>query len=201
MYSAFDGLQDALDGDLDTAEAAQIKAQLAVARQSERAEVAALADAIDAYLQQEKGHLAAAEPDVWKRFVAWGVALGMRLGRRIHRAVISALLILWGGVVIGYIVVLFRGGATLGSQVIQWRGALIAIQVVIGVLMVLALVAWLTGNEERGLKFAVSGFLFSLVALQTLYFYLSQFSAITATLLQLAFLQILLAYNRWYLRN
>jgi len=38
-----------------------------------------------------------------------------------------------------------------------------------------------------------------LVALQTLYFYLSQFAAITATLLQLAFLQILLTYRRWYL--
>jgi hypothetical protein len=40
-----------------------------------------------------------------------------------------------------------------------------------------------------------------LVALQTLYFYLSQFSAITATLLQLVFLLALLAYRRWYLRD
>jgi presenilin-like A22 family membrane protease len=56
-------------------------------------------------------------------------------------------------------------------------------------------------REDLGLKLAISGFLLSLVALQTLYFYLSQFSAITATLLQLAFLQILLAYRRWYLRD
>jgi hypothetical protein len=65
--------------------------------------------------------------------------------------------------------------------------------------MIFALLAWLTGNEERGLKFAVTGFLLSLVALQTVYFYLSQFSAITATLLQLTFLLIMLAYRRWYL--
>jgi presenilin-like A22 family membrane protease len=67
--------------------------------------------------------------------------------------------------------------------------------------MVVALLAWLTKNEERGLNFAVGGFLLSLVALQSLYFYLSQFSAITATLLQLAILQILFAYRRWYISN
>jgi hypothetical protein len=38
-----------------------------------------------------------------------------------------------------------------------------------------------------------------LVSFQMLYFYLSQFSAIIATLLQLAFLLIMLAYRRWYL--
>ena len=65
--------------------------------------------------------------------------------------------------------------------------------------MIVALLFWLAGSEELGLRLAVSGFLLSLVALQTLYFYLSQFSAITATLLQLAFLLILLAYRRWYL--
>ncbi|MGB5933652.1 MAG: hypothetical protein WBH57_11375 [Anaerolineae bacterium] len=67
--------------------------------------------------------------------------------------------------------------------------------------MIVAVLAWLTGNEERGLKSAVSGFLLSLVALQLLYFYLSQFSAITSTLLQLTFLQILFAYRRWYLSD
>jgi predicted nucleic acid-binding protein len=201
MYHVFDGLQDALDGDLDTAEVARIEAQLAIARQSDRTEIVALVNAIGAYLQKEKGHLSAAEPDIWKRVITRVDALGMRLGRRMHRAIILALLILWVVFVICYIVVLVQGGSNLDSQVIQWRDALIAIQVVIGGLMILALMVWLTGNEERGLKFAVSGFLFSLVALQTLYFYISQFSAITATLLQLAFLQILLAYNRWYLRN
>ena len=65
--------------------------------------------------------------------------------------------------------------------------------------MIVALVAWLAGQEELGLKLGVGGFVLSLVALQTLYFYLSQFSALTATLLQLALLQFLLAYRRWYL--
>jgi hypothetical protein len=65
--------------------------------------------------------------------------------------------------------------------------------------MVIALILWLLGKEDQGLNFAVGGFLLALVALQTFYFYISQFSAITATLLQLVFLQILLTYRRWYL--
>jgi presenilin-like A22 family membrane protease len=67
--------------------------------------------------------------------------------------------------------------------------------------MFVALIAWFARKEDFGLKLAISGFLLSLVAFQTLYFYLSQFSAITATLLQLAFLLILLAYRRWYLSD
>ncbi|MCP4544444.1 MAG: hypothetical protein GY832_45615 [Chloroflexi bacterium] len=201
MYHAFDGLQDALDSDLDTAEAARVEAQLVIAKQSDQTEIVALANAIDAYLQKEKEYLAAAEPDIWKRIITWVDAVGMRLGRRIHRTIISVLLILWVLFVIVYMAVLVLAGANFDSQIIQWRSVLLAIQTVIGASMIFALIAWLTGNEERGLKFAVSGFLFSLVALQTLYFYISQFSAITATLLQLAFLQILLTYSRWYFRN
>ena len=201
MYHAFEGLQDALDGELDTEEAARIEAQLAIAKQSDRDEIVSLANAISNYLQKEKRHLSAAEPGYWKRTAMRVDAFGLRLGRRMHRTIISVLLILWVIFVIGYIAVLVLGGTNLNSQVVQWRGALIGIQVVIGGLMIVAVLAWLTGNEERGLKSAVSGFLLSLVALQSLYFYLSQFSAITSTLLQLTFLQILFAYRRWYLSD
>jgi hypothetical protein len=200
MYYALERLQDVLDGDLDTEEAAWIETQLTIAKQSDRDEIVSLASAINDYLQKEKQRLPAAEPDYWKRIANWVDTLGQRLGRRVHRAIISVLLILWVMFVIGYIVVMALG-TNLDSQIVQWRVPLIAMQIVIGGLMIIAVVAWLRRNEERGLAFAVGGFLLSLVALQLLYFYLSQFSAITATLLQLAFLQILLAYNRWYLRN
>lgn len=201
MYHAFEGLQDALDGGLDTEEAARIEAQLAIAKQSDRDEIVSLANAISYYLQKEKRHLAAAEPGHWKRIARWVDAFGRGFGRRMHRNIISVLLILWVILVIGYIAVLVLGHTNLDSQVVQWRGPLIAIQVVIGGLMIVAVLAWLTGNEERSLRFAVSGFLLSLVALQSLYFYLSQFSAITSTLLQLVFLQVLFAYRRWHLSD
>ena len=39
MYHAFEGLQDALDGDLDSEEATRIEGQLAIAKQSDRDEI------------------------------------------------------------------------------------------------------------------------------------------------------------------
>lgn len=199
MYHVLEGLQDALDGDLDQEEAARIEAQLAIAKGSDREEILSLADAINTYLQQEKGHLSAAEPGFWKR-IAMGVdAFGLHLGRRVHRTIITIILILWMIFVFGFIAVLVLNVPTIVSQVIQWRGVLISIQVVVGGLIIVALLTWLVGNEERGLRFATSGFLLSMVALQTLYFYLSQFAAITATLLQFFFLLILLACRHWYL--
>jgi hypothetical protein len=89
----------------------------------------------------------------------------------------------------------------LDSQILQWRNPLLIIQAVVGVMMVAALILWLMKEEDRGLQFATYGFLLSLVALQTLYFYLSQFSALSATLVQVTFLIFLSAYRRWYLNE
>jgi hypothetical protein len=201
MYRAFEGLQDAVDGDLDLEEAARIGAELAIAENSDREEIVSLAEALSGVLQAEMQHLPAAEPGRWQQITTAVGSLGRRMGRRMHRAIIAVLLILWLALTIGYIVILVQGGAHLDSQVVQWRGPLVAVQALVGALMIVAVVAWLAGKEELGLKLGVSGFLLSLVALQTLYFYLSQFSALTATLLQLAFLQILLAYRRWYMSD
>jgi hypothetical protein len=198
MYHAFEGLQDVLDGNLDTEEASQIEAQLAIARQSDRDEIVFLANAIGDYMRREKGNLSAAEPNFVKRVTNWVDTVGLRLGRRRHRAIISIVLIGWVILVVSYIAAIFQGGSNLDPQVLQWRVPLIGVQVVVGILMVVAALLWITKKEELGLKFGVSGFLISLVALQLLYFYLSQFSALTATLLQLAFLLVLFAYRRWY---
>ena len=73
-----------------------------------------------------------------------------------------------------YIAILVVGIPSLDSQIVQWRVLLITIQVVIGALMIIATIKWLSGNERSGLRYAVLGSLISLVALQTLYFYLSQ---------------------------
>ena len=106
-----DGFQEALDGDLDSGEAVRIEAQLAVARQSDREGIASLALALGQYLEREKGYLPEAEPVFWRRTAKKVDVLGKRLGRRRHRALISAILVLWLVIVIGYIVVLVQGGS------------------------------------------------------------------------------------------
>lgn len=198
MYNVLDIFQDFLDGDLDAAEAERIETQLAIAMWSEREEIKSFAQVLSDYLESQKAHLPTAKPSLLKRIVRWTDSIGQRLGRRVHRMVVALILILWMLVVIGYIVVLARGGTNLNPQVLQWRDALIGIQSAVGVLILIASIAWFSRNEETGLKFAILGFLLSLVALQMYYFYISQFSATVTTLVQFGFLQTLTTYRRWY---
>ena len=156
---------------------------------------------MEEYLEQAEDSLPRAKPALWASASRWIQRVGRSLGRRTHRWVISALLALWLAVIAGYIWTLLQGGAGLDNQVLRWREPLLIIQVVTAGSMIIALVTWIMGNEKRGLNFAVAGMLVSLVALQTLYFYLSQFSAITTTILQLGILLILVAYRRWYLTD
>ncbi|MEJ2552232.1 MAG: hypothetical protein P8Z34_16285 [Anaerolineales bacterium] len=139
-----------------------------------------------------------ARPSLLKRIVRWTDSIGQRLGRRVHRTIVASVLILWLLAVIGYIVVLVHSGTNLNPQVLRWRDALIGIQSAVGVLMLIAVIAWFSRNEETGLRFAILGFLLSLVALQMYYFYISQFSATVTTLVQFGFLQTLTTYRRWY---
>jgi len=198
LYHAFDRLLDVLDGDLDTLEADRIKDHLAIAKNSDRGEILTLVKTISDYFESEKEHLKAAEPDLWKRTARWVDSVSLRIGRRNHRIIISIILVGWVLFIIGYIITLILESPNLNPQVIQWRIPLIGIQVVNSALLLIALRYWLTNNEEIGLKFSVAGLLLSLVALQTFYFYITQFSAIAATLLQLAFLQILVIYRHLY---
>jgi hypothetical protein len=201
MYHVLEGLQDALDGDLDQKEAARIETQLATAGSSDQPEIRSLASAINSYIEQEKNRLLAAKPGFWKRCSIWVEETGRNFGRHRHRIIISVILILWLVFLVGFILVLVQENPNLDLQVAKWKLPLIVIQALIGVLMIIALVNWLRGREKTGLNFAVASFLLSLIALQTLYFYLSQFSALTTTLIQFTFLLILLAYNRWYLNG
>ena len=199
MYLALEGLKEAIDGDLDSNEASIIKAQLEIARQSDREEIVSLANALGHFIEAEVKHLPAGRASIWKRLNAWVDRLGKRIGERVHRKLITWMLILWISFVTGYIFLLIQGGESVDPQVLEWRNALILIQVGVGALMISAIISWYRKKEGQGIKFAVSGILLSLVALQTLYFYLSQYSALTATLVQFVFLQVLLTYRRWHL--
>lgn len=201
LYHVFEGLLDALDGDLDEAEAARIESQLAVARKSERPALRALADAIGNYLDLEKAHLASASPPFWKRLRSRAEAVGRRLGRPVHHHSISVLLAVWVISAVSAILFILNSGGEPGVQDIEWRFTILALQSVVGALMALALGSWLLKSERRGIQLAESGILLSLIGLQTIEFYISQFSAVGATLLQVAFLLVLIAYRRWYLHT
>lgn len=199
MYQALDALKEVLDRDLDAAERLRLEDRLATAKRSDDPRVGNLAQAIGEYLQQEATDLPSAEPDLWTRIRAREDGFALRLGHFRHRALITVLLIAWGVLVFGSIYLLAEGHPSVDPQVLRWSTVLTAIQVVIGALIVMALLIWLARRERLALDFAIAGFLLSLVALQTMYFYLSQASAITATLLQFLSLEVLVVYRRLYL--
>ena len=199
MYHVLEGLKDALDGDLDPLEADQIRQQLAIARQSDREEIASLAHSISTYMDSEQTRLVPAEPGYWQRFTAHMDRLAARLGRRPHRAIISGILVLWTLSALGFITILILNPSSLESEILQWRDVLIAIQALVGILMIVAAAAWFSGRESTGLRFGITAFLLSLVALQTIYFYLSQFQALTVTLIQLVFLLVIIDYRNRYM--
>jgi hypothetical protein len=199
MYHALEGLKDLLDGDLDVAEANRIKAQLAVASRSDRPEIVSLASILNNYLLREDDHLPVAKADFLKKARFHIDSVGKRFGRHKHHAVVSIILVGWLILILGYVAAVLIRGANLDPQVYQWRYLLIGVQIIMGCLMGAAASYWLRQEEESGMMFAVSGILFSLVALQLFYFYISQFAALTATLLQLTVLFVLFAYRRWYL--
>ncbi|MFC2038244.1 zf-HC2 domain-containing protein [Chloroflexota bacterium] len=198
MYHSLEELQEALDGDLDTEEAARIEAHLAIAMRSDQDEIASLAKTLSDYLEKEKHQLLLAKPGLWKRVFTRLDSLGLMLGRRVYRIIISVSLILWIVSAFGYIALMIMGDVNLDILIIQWRAVLIIIQATVGGLMIAAAVYWLAGKEERGLKFGIWGVLLSLVALQLLSFYLAQIFAMITTLLQFIFLLILTSYRRWY---
>jgi hypothetical protein len=185
---------------LDVAEVDHIQDLLAIARQSDRVELVTLADAVGDYLQQQEGRLLDPEPSLRRRLIQWLDEAGQRIGRRRHRALALGVLIVWIIKVAGDTMAAFQG-ASLASQLRRWRLPLIVFQVAVGLMMLVAIVLWVLRKDRAGLRFSLAGFLISLVALQLLYFYISQFAAVTDALLQLVFLQILLAYRRWYLRD
>ncbi len=198
MYQALDGLMGIVEGDLDEAEVMQIRNQLAIARQSDQTEIAALANVLNTYLVEDQDPLNTSGSDFWTRIRASIDSWAKRIGRRAHRSIILGLIILWVLLIIGFLGIISQGGATIDSQVLRWRSPIMGIQIVVGTILLVALLFWAVKNERVALNLALGGFLVSLVALQTVYFYISQFSAITATLLQFIFLQVLLVYRRVY---
>ena len=67
-----------------------------------------------------------------------------------------------------------------------------------GGLMVASIINWISGHDDRGLKFGIWGILLSLVILQLISFYTDQILALTSTLVQFVVLLVLLSYRRWY---
>jgi hypothetical protein len=196
---ALEGLGELLQGELDNSEADVMIRNLEKARRSQEPIIAELARVLGEFLQRSASDLPSTKRSLWGRVTAGIDGWGKRLGRKRGRLIVVLILCLWLAIVTGFIVILLDGSFEIVQSVVRMRWLLVGIQGVVGLLMVSALMAMLLKRERYGLNLGIAGFLFSLVALQLLYFYISQFSAITSTLVQFCFLMFFLVYRRRYL--
>ena len=89
-----EGLQEVLDGDLDTLEDKRLTTKLAIAVEAEQRHISALAKAITTFLESEESFATPHRPTPWERTKVKARKLGQRLGRPLHRRFIIFLLIL-----------------------------------------------------------------------------------------------------------
>lgn len=216
MYRALLGLRELLDNDLDPREIEHLLAELENGRRASEPHIVLLAEQLTAYLQSESIHLVTYRPGFWARLNQRVRAFGERVGRKNHRRIIVLLiglislstLLLAAILAVAWLspawserilVTFILTSAELTTQNPAWLVVRLVLQVVIGLLYLLALVRLLQGREEAGIQMAIFAALLSLTGLHLLNFYLNQFGSLAALLVNFITFLILLSYRSWYL--
>lgn len=217
MIHALEGLQDAIYGELTREDVQVLSENLDYVRHSDQQEISRMAALLYAYVEEGGIPFKESNPGLIKRSELAITDWGHRLSRRWHRVLIliclgvialSALLTLitltWIAISPATINQVFladlvaEAGKSAASSIIG-EYLRIGVELLIGIVAVLAIVYFLQGNEQKGLGYALSAVILSLTALQLITFYLDQFTAVFPGLFQFVFLLLILAYQRWYL--
>jgi hypothetical protein len=219
MVLSLEKLQDAIYGDLEREDIKELAKNLALARQSERREILALANILYEYVQDGNVPFKDNEPRFLRRIESLVTNWGLRIGCGWHRGLIlgglviislSALVtvatLIWVAVspdattqVLLADLVAEAARTDTGSIIGHYLRVLM--QVVIGVIALSAVFFILRGKERRGLTIALVAVILSLTALQLVTFYLDQFTAIIPTIFQFSLLLLILAYRHWYMSS
>jgi hypothetical protein len=217
MIHALEKIQDAIYGELDEEEGAELQDELSFARKAERKEIAEMADQLYKYVAGGNVPFKNYDPSFSRRISGMLETWGRKIGRPWHRLLM----------VLGLIITAFGAVLTLGTliwiaispqataqsfladlsleaqrnDVSDLSGHILrlGLQVAIGIVALLAIYYILRGNERRGTMLAAVSVALSLTAVQLITFYLDQFTAVLPTIYQFLFLLIILTYQRWYI--
>lgn len=216
MYAAMLRLHEVLDDDLDPRERDAILAGLANGREAPEAHISLLAERLAGYLEDESIPLIPYQPGFWTRRSTQARAFGRRLGRTAHRRTLLVVLALISFVTLLRVFVmamawaspesrqallpsLLYSAAELTVQQPVWLLVRLVLQMIVGLLCLLALVLLWRGREQTGVSVGLVASLLSLTTLQLLTFYVDQFQSLLGLFTSLAFFALLLAYRSWYL--
>ncbi|MEZ4673966.1 MAG: hypothetical protein R2932_06940 [Caldilineaceae bacterium] len=217
LHRAIEELPALVDGVLLDQERQEIYDRLAYVQQNVDPRYAHLASALVAYLDTES--LAAASRGTVQTLRHAIRRWGQKVGRQRHRRVILWLVGLNGlqtlfEIALLAIIALVPNLLTqpLGELLVNentlrsvddlpWFLARLGLQLVIGLITLVAFILLWRGHEERGIKTAIFGLVLSLTTAVMLTFYLDQFHAISSALFQFTLLLFFGAYRQWYLAS
>ena len=219
LYRALDGLHEVVEGNLDADEWKTLFDRLAVARQSDDPQIAGLAAALQSYLRSSNITIVPVKPGLWQRFVGRIRAIGQRVGRKWHRRLIiitMALVVIGTAASVLLLLLLTNASNTSIQQLVNqflsqdeiasannglWFYLRVALELLVSVLAFITIVLLLAKRERAGIRVALIALLISLTGDTLLAFYLDQFRAATTALYQFLVLLMVVAYQRWYLRD
>jgi hypothetical protein len=207
MYYALESLGEVLDHDMEAEERTALEAQLHfVAEQSDRTDLAPLATALLTYVQSGSLDVTPTHLSLWQR---WNRGLQAQAIRWIRPRRLKAVLVT-GMTVTGLLtlteLVAFVGAALhpgfraalLSAMASQsravsagspaWLVARMALEGLVGLLLLLAALLLAFGREERGVQLGRIGLLFALTLVNLLLFYFDQFATIVTAVVQLVLL-------------
>lgn len=217
MVLALEQLQDAIYGEMDELEVKELLQNLDVAQQAQRKEIKEMAAILHRYVDEGNVPFKDYQPSLVRRLTDQLASWGQRLGQvRLRLLILAGLgltalgavttlgLLAWVAVSPATITDKFLAAIKAETETLavsSVTGVYIrtGLEVLIGLVALAAIYLILRGKERQGMVMALAAVVLSLTAVQLLTFYLSQFTAIIPTLLQFAFLFIILAYRRWYL--
>jgi hypothetical protein len=217
LYHALDLLEEMLDHDLEAHERADLVAQLnRISQQEKQSDLARLAQVLHDFLSSDTLYLAPDAPNPWERLLKWVRAQEKHwIGRRRLKFALVSGLGVFGFVavlepVLMFVAALLPGsleeiaadlfaGGQVGSVVsFQWYFVRLALDGIVGLILLVASVDLLTGRDRRGCDLGYFGLLFSLTTVNLLTFYFAQFGNIVLALVQFVLLLGVIYYRRWY---
>jgi len=219
LYRALDDLHEVVEGDLDAQECKALYDRLTLARQSDQPQVASLAAALQTYLRSNNTTIVPVKPSLWQRFMGHLRQIGQRVGRKWHRRLIiaaMALVVVGAALSVLFLLLVANASNTSIPQLLNafltqddiasannglWFYLRVALELLVSVLAFITVILLIAKREPAGLRAALLALLISLTGGTLLAFYLDQFRAATTALYQFLVLLMVVAYQRWYLRE
>jgi hypothetical protein len=219
LYRALDALHEVIEGDLDADEWKALHDRLKIARQSDDAQIAGLAAALQSYLRSNAVTILPTRPGLWQRFMGLMRSIGQRVGRKWHRRLIiitMALVVIGAAFSVLFLLFLTSAGNVSLPQLLNafltqddiasannglWFYLRVGLELLVSVLAFVTVILLLARRERAGMRVALLALLISLTGDTLLSFYLDQFRAAITALYQFLVLLMVVAYQRWYLRD